>query len=428
MAALSRIVQGPLRSAREGAASGDPAPRTAAIGVRVAAPGLPLPETAGSEAVLPSAADLSSMAELSDGERGPSLPPGQAAAPAPERLTTGGQDAAQADARSATHSRARMPDVPFAREAAPPGAKLPSAAGSAGPTSPKQAAAASSVGTSVSKQEPAPGLAPPISRSATPGERPRMTGLVAPLVTRDVQQSFPRERVIERVVERTVETRVVTVAPAPRDLPVPAPKAPPAAEPLRWAAPPLALPKALPLVPLPPPVARAPLVPAQGPHREADGSGGRISKPLLPAVPLLPAPLAPASKEAAHDSGENAARPAGPGPGGRATAAENPAQLNLPTALPKPASNDKAAAPRSAPARPRAPQPLRPEAQAARPAPAARREPSPTRPVPPSITISVGRIEIHGNRTPAPRPSVVHVPRSHQIEPSLPLGPFGGRW
>ncbi|WP_208752418.1 hypothetical protein, partial [Corallococcus carmarthensis] len=62
------------------------------------------------------------------------------------------------------------------------------------------------------------------------------------------------------------------------------------------------------------------------------------------------------------------------------------------------------------------------------PTPAPDRSPSPARPAPPSISISVGRIEIVGSRAPAPRPVAVHAPRSHQIEPGLPLGPFGGRW
>lgn len=140
-----------------------------------------------------------------------------------------------------------------------------------------------------------------------------------------------------------------------------------------------------------------------------------LAPPALPKHPTLAVPrrfdVIPSDRSPPNStSSEEKPRPPGPTP---ATAG---------------ALTDKVIAPAKAPRGERASGPLpraEPATLRAAPAPVPRRDSaSPA----PRISISVGRVEIHARSAPAPRPSTVHAPLAHQIEPSLPLGLSDGRW
>lgn len=459
MAALSRIVEGPLRTAQGGPASGDAGDRATAgdraRNVGTASPGGDLARGTRSGSAGAGRADLDLAA--------PSAIAPEAGAPRTEEL--------------ASEPQAGIPNWPRAVE----GREAATNPGSRPRPAPQRGTAALDKDT-LGGAPLRPGTPPPLSRDAEAAaraeqalppaanfaagasqsrprgpaladgtaapDRSRVPGASAPLVVREVRQTLVREQRVERVervIERVTHTQVRVpvsdgAAPAGTIGAAPAPARAAASELPRersrafdgMSNPPLAM-----APPAAPARADAPLAPARSPVvRRPDAE--REGTPDRPrAAPGAPGGRGPHEAGSAKESSPRAPAPSprGGGPSDpRALRSSIPVERRTPEqrsagqAPSRDAQSPSPGDPRRAPPRDR------PALEARRPAadpasPAAPRPPSPRTHAPaPSIAISVGRVEIHTRTTPAPRPVVTSAPRAHEIEPGLPLGPFGGRW
>ncbi len=177
------------------------------------------------------------------------------------------------------------------------------------------------------------------------------------------------------------------------------------------------------------PSPRVPVRPQLGPFRE-----GNTEQQLRAPVP---APV-PAAREPNKPSGlrGDVARPATPSDARRGADRDvqrpRSAPVNAAT-RPAPAPLARAAAVVPAPRRAEVlPQPPK-EAQARLASPGGAGHPrqragqAPHLAAPPRVHISIGRVEIRGKESPSPLVrSAVSAPRSHEIDPGLPFGSFGG--